>query len=95
MTHSKSPPFGLIEVRPRDGVAPSGVGSIASDGEPVETDQECDRCRKMDKGIDPVDPIHDSGILQKESLDVWLPDHMQFLLQSDDLQGVVTGDFDC
>lgn len=73
---------------------PSREGPVAGDGEPIQPDQEGDGRREMDIRIDSVDPVHYPGVLKEEALDGRFPKDVEPLLQSDDLQGVVTGHVD-
>ena len=53
-----------------------------------------DRARDVNERVNTVNPEQESGVLQEESLDLEFVEDVQMLLESNDLKGVSTGDFD-
>ena len=59
-----------------------------------EHDEEEDCAGNVDEGVDPVDGSHERWVLQEVLLDVPLDEHVQPLLEMDDLQRMLSGSVD-
>jgi len=68
--------------------------AVTGDAETVDVYQEEDRSGDVDEAVEPVDVFHEGAVAEEEGLDLGLEEDAQTLLDSDEVQGMLTGDVD-
>lgn len=61
----------------------------------VQSNQEENGAGDVNKGVDPVDPMHQYRVLHEPLLDGNFPKHVKPLFKMDDLESVAAGYMDC